>query len=670
MISISPISQYWAKIISKSLHHIGHSMPQQINNEPISVSVRNIGGIESCEVEFESPVTILTGNNTTNRTSLLTAVGSALGGTTGSLKADAKRGEVTLQVGDKTFNRQLIRENGEVNLDGNPFTEDETLADMFACLLESNPVRQAVERGDNLREILMQPVNIDELQAQIRDIEKERRELEERLSTIERQRERLPTLKNQRSSLEKDLNAIEEELATIRQEIEKYEADQEEANTAKEVVDLHQETQAELATVQQEFETQQQSLEALYDEREDAQTGLEEIEGDVSEELQEIDTELEKLRERKRNLADAISDLSTIVEFNEELVDTESGVDDVLGPFESDDATAQLNPMSETIECWTCGSSIERQEIAERIDEFRNVIEERRGDRKAAQERIDELNKRKEKLEEQSTKQAQLEQRLEEIETEIQDRLDRIDELEEQEAELKEQVKHFEQRIAETEDLRDSGLLEKYQAVSELEYERGQIEQELVETQEELEQIEELTDERTQLEEQQEELQRELTSLRTRIEDLEQNIVEIFNARMEDILDLLEYENLERVWIERKADSSGTRAGMPDSTFDLHVVRATAEDTVYEDTVDHLSESEREVIGLIVALAGYVAHDVHETVPVVLLDSVEALDASRIARLIEYIADLVPYLFVALLPEDAAALDGEYNHLPADDIQS
>jgi hypothetical protein len=52
------------------------------------------------------------------------------------------------------------------------------------------------------------------------------------------------------------------------------------------------------------------------------------------------------------------------------------------------------------------------------------------------------------------------------------------------------------------------------------------------------------------------------------------------------------------------------------------------------------------------------------------LDSVEAIDASRIARLVKYIAETVPYLIVALLPEDAAALDDEYARLSADDLQT
>ncbi len=52
----------------------------------------------------------------------------------------------------------------------------------------------------------------------------------------------------------------------------------------------------------------------------------------------------------------------------------------------------------------------------------------------------------------------------------------------------------------------------------------------------------------------------------------------------------------------------------------------------YEDTLRHLSESEREVTGFVFALAGYLVHDVHEQVPFMLLDSLEAIDSDRIAR--------------------------------------
>ena len=97
--------------------------------------------------------------------------------------------------------------------------------------------------------------------------------------------------------------------------------------------------------------------------------------------------------------------------------------------------------------------------------------------------------------------------------------------------------------------------------------------------------------------------------------------------------------------------------------FDLHVIRSTEEGTTYEDSVAPSSEGEREVTGLVFALAGYLVHDLHESLPFVVIDSLEALDADRIAALVEYFGEYAEYLVVALLPEDAAAFGDEYQRV-------
>jgi hypothetical protein len=94
---------------------------------------------------------------------------------------------------------------------------------------------------------------------------------------------------------------------------------------------------------------------------------------------------------------------------------------------------------------------------------------------------------------------------------------------------------------------------------------------------------------------------------------------------------------------------------------DLHVVRESETGAVYEDTIETLAESEREVVGLVVALAGYLVHDIHEDAPLALLDSLEAID-----DLLGYFSECAPYLVVALLPEDAEAIDTEHECIPAD----
>jgi len=50
-------------------------------------------------------------------------------------------------------------------------------------------------------------------------------------------------------------------------------------------------------------------------------------------------------------------------------------------------------------------------------------------------------------------------------------------------------------------------------------------------------------------------------------------------------------------------------------------------------------------------------------VPFILLDSLEAIDANRIASLVDYFAGYATYLVVALLPEDAQALDDGYTRI-------
>ena len=98
----------------------------------------------------------------------------------------------------------------------------------------------------------------------------------------------------------------------------------------------------------------------------------------------------------------------------------------------------------------------------------------------------------------------------------------------------------------------------------------------------------------------------QLEDLRTRIERIETEAIEEFNDHIETVLDLLDYANIERIWLERvEREVREGRQKVEKSVFELHVVRTTQSGTVYEDTIEHLSESEREVTGLVFALACY-----------------------------------------------------------------
>jgi hypothetical protein len=90
---------------------------------------------------------------------------------------------------------------------------------------------------------------------------------------------------------------------------------------------------------------------------------------------------------------------------------------------------------------------------------------------------------------------------------------------------------------------------------------------------------------------------------RTYLEDLEREPVDLFNDLMEKILKILEYETIERVWIKRKVWAGATDWGK--ERYSRHVVRTSTDGTGYEDNLEYLSELGREIVGLVVGLAGY-----------------------------------------------------------------
>src|SRR5699024_6206877 len=142
----------------------------QTSERLAEIHAENIGGIDDTTVSLSSGVTALTGRNATNRTSLLRALMGALGSDRVSLKGDADEGRVELTLGgedDSIYTRTLAREDGTVVMGGEPYLEDSEGADLFAFLLENNEARQAVARSENLREVIMRPVDTDAIQAEI-----------------------------------------------------------------------------------------------------------------------------------------------------------------------------------------------------------------------------------------------------------------------------------------------------------------------------------------------------------------------------------------------------------------------------------------------------------------------------------------------------------------------
>ena len=300
--------------------------PTQTPEVHAELSVENVGGINSAEIAFSPGVTSLTGRNATNLTSLLQALMATLESDRVSLKDDADHGGIALTLDGETYTRTLERYNGTVVFDGDPYLEDTEAAELFGFLLESNEARQAVARDDDLREVIMRPVDTAAIQAEIEQLEAQKRNLDDELDRLESLGSRLPELETERTRLEDRIADKRTELDD--EEVEIEDADKtvddtrEQQNAFEDALDDLQEVQSDLEDVRYRIDTERESIAALEDEREDLEASLTELPETPASDLDEPGTEVEhRIRDHKQSLESTITQLQRILQFNEDLLD-------------------------------------------------------------------------------------------------------------------------------------------------------------------------------------------------------------------------------------------------------------------------------------------------------------------------------------------------------------
>lgn len=633
----------------------------QATSEAVEISVKNIGGIGETDVELQPGVSVLTGRNATNRTSLLRAIMIGLGSTDLQLKADADHGQVSLRIGDETYTRELTRQNGSIQAQGNPYLDDCEPADLFAFLLESNKARRAVERQDDFRDIIMQPIDTDSIEREIRQLESERDDLKSQLNELDTLAKKLPNLEERRTQL---LNEIEEQEQTLETKEEELNAadvqqKQEEKEQLDDALEELNEAQSEYEDVKYQIGTEEESITALEDDLEEYKTELDGLSAVSPEKMGNIDEEVERLRSKKQRAESSIDQLQSIIQFNEEMLegtnpDVQAALSDDTSSAES--VTDSLLDEGTSVVCWTCGSEVPREEIEATVQNLRDVTASKRTERDELRSEIERLTDQKRSLKQDKRQRERLQERIDQTRRELEERKTRVEELQDQRESLEEEISSLEATVSERQDEQRNSTLDLHKEINELEFELDQSRSTLDNVENEIDEVERKLSEREALEKQKEEIQSELRDLRTYVDRLEEEAVDEFNSHMDELLRILDYDNIDRIWIERIELDTGGRRSPTQKRFELHVVRSSERGSVYEDTVDHLSESEREVTGLVFALAGYLVHELYEDVPFMLLDSLEAIDSDRIAQLVEYFSEYTSYLIVALLPEDTRAL--------------
>lgn len=636
----------------------------QVQEGRVHLGVQNIGGINDTSATFTPGVTILAGENATNRTSLLQALMGGLGSDDVSIKGDADEAGVELEIDGETYLREFQRNGDQIISNGNPYLDDSTLADLFAFLLESNEARRAVTRNADLRDIIMEPIDTEEIEAEISRLVDQRRQIEQDLDSLDSFKTKLPNLESERQSLKDEIEETKTELKDTEGALESRDADVEESQEEKAELESKLsalgERRGSLEEIRYELETERNSLESLRNEKRE----LEQEKGDLSEvaggDIDEIDDEINRLRDQKQQLESEISDLQSVIQFNEEMLGARN-VELLQQPADRDGAITDRLLSDDPVTCWTCGSEVETGEIEATIEQMKSLNKDKLDRVSEVDTELDELTQTRREFKSQEQRQRQIERRLDTIDSEIESTESTIEDLSNRRESVSKEIETIEDEIEQLEDDSYDEILSLHREANQLEYDLGRLETELERIDDEIANIEDKLSQESDLKNQLEELNEEIESLRTSIERTERQAIEEFNSHMDTVLDLLDYQNLDRIWLERvERNVREGRKKVTKSIFELHIIRRTQSGTTYEDTLAHLSESEREVTGLVFALAGYLAHTVYERVPFMLLDSLEAIDSDRIARLIDYLKEYTPYLVVALLEEDASALPDSY----------
>ena len=588
----------------------------------MDLRIENVGGIDETELEFENGTTLVTGRNASNKTSLLRALLFAFGEDEVPIRTGADRARVEMSLGDATVERTATDQGRGISISGRPFVDDpeqKQLFSRFAGLLETNPLRTAVQTNTAFEDLLKEPMNIDSLEAKRADKLARKRELQSRLDDLD--------------GVDDELSSAESDLETRRQELEELEA---ELDTLYE--DLPEEENDELENLRQrrtELVSERERLTAQIDDTEAAIERVDSTIADVEEQLNGIDTErdTQSLRNRRAEIRDELEDierridtLQSALTANRAMLET-----DMRDLFEYESGIDE-----DRYECWACGNQAPESAFESVVDRIGELISEEKAQKKEYRPELEEIEEELESAEKAKRERSRLEERIQSLRSKQESRADSLEEKRDQLAAVEEKLAAVDEEIREEKEDRADDQSEVSQRIEETRVDVETKRREIKRLESRISELRDRQDERSSVRDELETVTDEIQELTNRIENLETDLRTTFNDAMEELLEVLDFESVERMWLS--------------GDFEIVVAREV-DGTVREDSVENLAESERGMIGLVLGLAGYLAYDVEEVAPVLILDSLGEFDAERTNRLIDYFSEHTEYLFAAVHPE-------------------
>jgi len=602
-----------------------------------NLEIENIGGIRSGHASLSAGPNIIQASNFQGKSSLLAAIQTVMG-TTGQFGEDhpltegADEGHVTLETEDESYTvtlEQSVGVNGNtISRSGDTYLVDEqdrVAARLFAFLGEDNPVRAAVREKDQQRltELLKKPLETENIDLRIDNLRSDIVDIEEELDQAEKAADKLPPAQEEVTQLEEEL----EELKERRDELEeKVDEDTEQRDLRNELTNK----QSELDRKQSQLERLENQIERRERQLEEKQEELDDLE--VPEEL-DLDTDIGEKKDRVEELELKIDLLGDLYRSNKAVLDENelTLITDVDRSISGD-----------TFSCFVCGEETTEEDVEERLQAIKQKQQSLQEEKASLDEEIDEIQQRKREIRSNRQKKDQLENEIKQLKLDIQE--------DEQEIEgLKDDIEALEEEVEELEAEYEEAEQEEEEFSSELktvQQKIGTTENKLSRAKDKLERLEDEASDRDEIEEELEAKKDELEELKQRREKKYDELVDQFDEAMDDIISTFA-PGFDGAFLNKKKN--------PDDSVEFEINLAREGRTT---DVENLSEGERELVGIVTALAGYRTFNVGERVPCILLDGIGQLAAEHIRHMIDYLEDNAEILVTTAYPE-AGTFDGE-----------
>lgn len=566
-----------------------------------TLDIDHIAGIIDGEATVEPGLNAVRAANWQGKSSFIEAVKTALGTST-ELTEGADHGQVHLETPERTLTVDLVREGASVTREGTPYLTDEydaVRADLFACLDGDNDIRRTVRRGENLEDVLLRPLDFQNIDARIAERKRERERLEDERSQAKEAAKRVPGVQEKVTRLEGELADLRERRASLGDTDATSESDSSHQQLSQ--------ARSERAQARQRVDQLEQSVERTESRLSEAREKLTSLsvpdDDDIDERLEEARAEL---AERKRD-AEVLQSLYSATEMvlDENRLDL---VTDVERDIDGD-----------TVTCWTCGAEASREDVERRLDSLGSKLTERRAAAEQHRDEVEELEAKREQHRQTRQRMNDLQETVAELEETLADRRQSL-------ADARDRLDAAAGRVDDLSATVDEAMAERSDVESEIKYREAELDDATAE----LAELESRADRVDDLDAQLETVRTELEELRTRKDRIEREAREAFDAAMTDIVSRFE---------------TGFEAARLTADFDIVVARDGR-----EASLGALSEGELELIGFVAALAGRQSFDVAD-VPLMLVDDVGGLDDQNLHTLIDYLRTESEYLVFTAYPE-------------------